>query len=78
MQELLEIENPHTGQLVMVRNEDAVLLNIFTGQDWSVVKDFGYMDEDTFDAFMLLWPKLFHLFATGAWLREHKPGPYAH
>lgn len=78
MHELLDIKKPDIGQLVLVRNEDAVLLNNFTGQNWSVVKDFGYMDEDTFDAFMLLWPKLLHLFTTGKWIREKRPGQYAH
>lgn len=78
MQEHLDVKDPQTGQLIIVRDEEAVQLNIYTGQDWKVVKDFGYMDEETFSAFMMIWPQLFHLFATGVWLREKKPGAYAH
>lgn len=71
-------DTPILGQQILVRDPDAVRLNVYTPNGWLSVHDFGYMDDMTFDAFIHLWPRLYHLLITGSWLRERAPGPHIH
>lgn len=73
MQADLNIDSPIFGQQILVRDPDAVRLKVYTPNGWLAVHDFGYMDDMTFDAFIHLWPRLYHLLLTGTWLRESCP-----
>lgn len=74
----LVTDQPVEGQQILVREADTVRLDVYTPNGWLALHDFGYMDDATFDAFIALWPRLFHLMVTGVWLREQKPAERFH